>query len=56
MSQMTTTSEQSPQFYSTLESLIKTLPIEKTSDFISFRTTFMNNFDFERVRELARSQ
>lgn len=39
-----------------LETLIKALPLEKTHDFIQFRTTFMNNFDFERVRELASTQ
>jgi hypothetical protein len=36
-----------------LEKLAKSLSIDKTLDFIQFRTTFVNNYDFERVRELA---
>ena len=36
-----------------LEKLAKEIPVDKTLDFIQFRTTFINNYDFERVRELA---
>lgn len=38
-----------------LEPLLKSLPLEKTSDFIQFRNTFLTNFDFERIKELASS-
>lgn len=37
------------------EKMAKALPVEKTLDFIQFRTTFVNNYDFERVRELSQS-
>jgi len=33
---------------------VYSLPIERTLDFIQFRTTFINNYDFERIREYAR--
>lgn len=38
---------------SNIETLIKSLPVDKSLDFIQFRTTFVNNYDFERVQELA---
>ena len=38
-----------------LEYLIKSIPLERTLDFIQFRTTFINNYDFEKVKELAKS-
>ena len=38
-----------------IETLIQNLPVEKTLDFIQFRTTFVNNYDFEKVQELAAS-
>eukprot|EP00347_Sterkiella_histriomuscorum_P003581 403363737 len=39
-----------------LESLSKHLNLEKSLDFIQFKTSFIDNFDFERLTELARGQ
>ena len=35
------------------ELLIKQFNLDKTLDFIQFRSTYINNFDFERITELA---
>ena len=37
-----------------LESLSKQLNLEKSLDFIQFKTSFIDNFDFERLTELTR--
>ena len=39
----------------TLENLAKSLPVEKTLDFIQFRSAFINHYDFEKVRDMAQS-
>ena len=36
-----------------LDSLIKSLDLTKTLDFIQFKSTFANHFDFERIQQLA---
>ena len=35
------------------ELLIKQFNLDKTLDFIQFRSNYINNFDFERITELA---
>ncbi len=39
----------------TIENLARNLPLDKTLDFIQFRTTYLNNFDFEKARDLAKT-
>ena len=39
-----------------LESHLRNLNLDKTLDLIQFRTSFITNFDFDRVRELAMNQ
>ena len=47
---MSVTLKKNNSFSQTLEDLVKTLNVERTFDFIQFKTTFMNHFDFDRVR------
>ena len=46
-------SEQTNTSAKTLEELGKLLNLEKTLDLIQFRSTFLSNFDFGKVRELS---
>lgn len=39
-----------------IATLASLLPLDKTLDFIQFRTTYLNNFDFEKARDLAKTQ
>lgn len=49
-------SEQTNTSGKTLEDLGKELNLEKTLDLIQFRSTFLNNFDFGKVRDLCTNQ
>ena len=44
------------QLVENLEKHCKSLELEKTLDFIQFRATYVNNFDFDRIRELTKNQ
>ena len=46
-------SEQTNSSGKTFEELSKQLNLDKTLDLIQFRSTFLNNFDFGKVRELC---